>query len=140
MIQPIDHASAHVAHMPVRIYYEDTDAGGMVYHANYLKFFERARTEWLRNLGVEQDNLRQSEGLLFVVYQITVDYYKPARFNELLHVASQVAEVGKATLTLVQTLNRADCTLCRASVRLAAIADGSGRPCRIPSWLLERIL
>jgi len=77
---------------PVRIYYEDTDAGGVVYYANYLKFFERARTEMLRAEGFEQDQLLQNEGVLFVVRSVQVDYLTPARFNEQLQVDCQVAE------------------------------------------------
>jgi acyl-CoA thioester hydrolase len=90
---------------PVRIYYEDTDSGGVVYYANYLKFMERARSEWLRAIGYEQDKLAR-EGILFAVRSIAVDFLKPARFNELLHVSATVARMGHASLLFKQQVSR----------------------------------
>jgi acyl-CoA thioester hydrolase len=87
---------------PVRVYYEDTDNGGVVYYANYLKFMERARTEWLRTRGVEQDVLVQQQGVIFAVRSAQLDYLKPARFNQLLAVSVNVVQVGKASLTFEQ--------------------------------------
>ena len=89
---------------PVRVYYEDTDNGGVVYYANYLKFMERARTEWLRARGVEQDILAEQQGLIFAVRSAQLDYLKPGRFNQLLAVSVRVAEAGKASLTFDQTV------------------------------------
>jgi acyl-CoA thioester hydrolase len=87
---------------PVRVYYEDTDSGGVVYYANYLKFMERARTEWLRSLGLEQDRLIHEEGIIFAVRSVQVDYLKPALFNQLLSVSAEIIETGKASLTFKQ--------------------------------------
>ena len=89
---------------PVRVYWEDTDAGGVVYYANYLKFMERARSEWLRSLGVEQTVLAEQDGLVFVVRQVAVDYLKPARFDDALAVVCALAELNKASLTMSQRI------------------------------------
>lgn len=93
---------------PVRVYYEDTDAGGVVFYANYLKFFERARTEMLRSVGFEQDNLLAEQNLIFVVRSVKVDYLKPARFNELLDVSAKVIEYKKTNFTFEQAITRPD--------------------------------
>jgi len=87
---------------PVRVYYEDTDNGGVVYYANYLKFMERARTEWLRSLGLEQDRLINEQGIIFAVRSVQVDYLKPALFNQLLSVSAEIIATGKASLTFKQ--------------------------------------
>ena len=89
---------------PVRVYYEDTDSGGVVYFANYQKFMERARTEWLRSVGIEQDDLLVKENVIFAVRQTTVDYTKPARFNDALVVVSRVAEFRKVSFTFDQKI------------------------------------
>ena len=91
---------------PVRVYYEDTDAGGVVYHANYLKFMERARTEWLRLLGFEQDALIADWGIIFVVAHLELAYRKPARFNEQLTVITTIDELGKTSITFKQVIVR----------------------------------
>lgn len=91
---------------PVRVYYEDTDAGGVVYYANYLRFMERARTEWLRTLGYEQDRMIREQGLLFAVRSVTVEYKKPARLNDLLQVAVMGIKLGRVTLTFEQRITR----------------------------------
>lgn len=96
---------------PVRVYYEDTDAGGVVFYANYLKFFERARTEMLRSVGFEQDNLLAEQNLIFVVRSVKVDYLKPARFNELLDVSAKVIEYKKTNFTFEQAITRQQDTL-----------------------------
>lgn len=93
---------------PVRVYCEDTDAGGVVFYANYLKFFERARTEMLRSVGFEQDNLLAEQNLIFVVRSVKVDYLKPARFNELLDVSAKVIEYKKTNFTFEQAITRLD--------------------------------
>ncbi len=89
---------------PVRVYYEDTDSGGVVYYANYLKFMERARTEWLRGRGFEQDALLHEQRLMFAVRSLTVDYHRPARFNDLLLVRSAVVQAGGASLVFEQII------------------------------------
>jgi acyl-CoA thioester hydrolase len=113
---------------PVRVYYEDTDAGGVVYYANYLKFMERARTEWLRALGVEQDRLRQEEGLLLMVHSLSVRYKKPAKFNEALLVSVHVQYLGKAKITFMQQILRQDEVLCESEVTIACVDEATGRP------------
>jgi len=92
---------------PVRIYWEDTDAGGIVYYANYLKYMERARSEWLRSLGVEQTELKEREGLMFVVVRAEVDFRTPARYGDLLQVTCEVAQARRASLTFKQDIVRA---------------------------------
>lgn len=127
---------------PVRIYYEDTDSGGVVYYANYLKFMERARTEWLRARGFEQDVLLREQRLLFAVRALHVDYHRPARFNDLLEVVSQIAEAGGASLTFAQNIRRAGSSevLCSARVKVACIDAEHLRTRRLPRQLLREIV
>jgi acyl-CoA thioester hydrolase len=122
---------------PIRVYYEDTDAGGVVYHANYLKFFERARTEMLRALGYEQDWLKANAGIIFVVRSLQIDYLRPALFNELLQVSAAVIEAKKASFTFNQQINRGDEPLCTGVVRIACLDAHTLRPKAIPDYLLE---
>ncbi|PKM11869.1 MAG: tol-pal system-associated acyl-CoA thioesterase [Gammaproteobacteria bacterium HGW-Gammaproteobacteria-3] len=124
---------------PVRVYYEDTDAGGVVFYANYLKFFERARTEMLRHKGFEQDQLLKTEGIMFVVRQVQVDYLMPARFNEQINVTALVTSIKKASLIFTQTITRGDAVLCRGSVRIACLDSQSLRPKAIPEFLLRAL-
>ena len=121
---------------PIRVYYEDTDAGGFVYHTNYLKFMERARTEWLRDLGFEQTQLKQQYNLVFVVRQLSIDYLKPALFNDLLHVTSKLT-IGKASMIFTQQVLREADILCRAVVKIAAINLVKQRPQPIPPEILK---
>lgn len=107
--------------LPVRVYYEDTDSGGVVYHSNYLNFMERARTEWLRSLGFEQDILLQEQGVIFAVSSVDIAFRKPARFNELLAVTVAVQRRGAASLTLAQEVRRGDEVLASAEVRVACL-------------------
>ncbi|MDO9106792.1 MAG: tol-pal system-associated acyl-CoA thioesterase [Methylovulum sp.] len=123
----------------VRVYYEDTDAGGVVFYANYLKFFERARTERLRALGYEQDELLAKEGLLFVVRSVQVDYLSPARFNELLQVSADVAVAKHTSLTFAQLITRGADVLCSGQCRVACLDAGTMRPKAIPKYLLEQL-
>ena len=127
--------------LPVRVYYEDTDSGGVVYYANYLKFMERARTEWLRSLGFEQDELRSREGLLFAVRRAEIDYVRPALFNDLLRVTIDRCASGGASLIFEQAIRReADEALCcRGRIRVACLSDKALRPSRIPNNLLAEI-
>lgn len=127
---------------PVRVYYEDTDSGGVVYYANYLKFLERARTEWLRGRGFEQDQLARDRHLLFAVRRLSVEYRQPARFNDQLEVVSQVATVGGASLTFEQAIRRAGSTaaLCEARVKVACIHALTLQPCRMPQDLLREMI
>ena len=122
---------------PIRVYYEDTDAGGVVYHANYLKFFERVRTEMLRTLGYEQDWLRANAGIIFVVRSLQIDYLRPALFDELLQVSAKVIDSKKASFTFSQHINRGDELLCTGIVRIACLDAHTLRPKAIPDYLLE---
>ncbi len=124
---------------PVRVYYEDTDAGGVVFYANYLKFFERARTEMLRSLGFEQDSLMTEQNLIFVVRSVKVDYLKPARFNELLNASAKIIEYKKTNFTFEQSITRQQDLLCRGEVRIACLDAQSMKPKLIPSAILEHL-
>ncbi len=126
---------------PVRVYYEDTDAGGVVYYANYFRFMERARTEWLRHLGFEQDELMRDPGILFVVRRAAAEYLEPARFNDLLWVTGELAGHGRATLDLRQEVRRQadDRLLCTGEVRLACLDAVRFRPRAIPAQILEKM-
>lgn len=124
---------------PVRVYYEDTDAGGVVFYANYLKFFERARTEMLRAIGFEQDELIAKNGIIFVVTSIQVDYLTPARFNELLQVSAKVVLVKKASLIFEQIITRGNDVLCKGNVKIACLDVHTMRPKAIPEILFTAI-
>ncbi|MFM8340791.1 MAG: tol-pal system-associated acyl-CoA thioesterase [Methylomonas sp.] len=124
---------------PIRVYYEDTDAGGVVFYANYLKFFERARTEMLRHLGFEQDQLIEIQKLIFVVRSVKVDYLKPARFNDLINVDSAVIEKKKTSLIFKQSIFREDLLLCDAEIRIACLDAHTMKPKPIPTEILEKI-
>jgi acyl-CoA thioester hydrolase len=126
-------------HYPVRVYYEDTDAAGLVYYANYLKFTERARTEMLRRLGVEQERLRQETGLCFVVRRCTAEFLLPARLDDDLFVLTRLAGLGAASLELDQEVRRADAALARLAFPIAAVGP-SGRPQRLPPALRAALL
>jgi acyl-CoA thioester hydrolase len=128
----------------VRVYYEDTDAGGIVYYANYLKFFERARTDWLRALGVEQRSLAE-QGLMFVVRECALRFDRPARLDDELIVSVAVqdpaSDVKRASLRLAQSAQRADdgTVLAAGTVRIACIGSSGGRPAAMPGWIIQRI-
>ena len=120
---------------PIRVYYEDTDSGGVVYYANYLKFFERARTEMLRSKGVEQDALINNENIIFVVRSVNVDYLSPARFNEAIHIDSEISQLKKASILFKQQIYREETLLCQASVTIACLNANNFRPKAIPPTL-----
>ena len=127
---------------PVRVYYEDTDNGGVVYYANYLKFMERARSEWLRHLGFEQSVLMREDRVLFPVSRLTIEYLKPARFEDLLSVGVEIERRGRATLNLVQRIRRAAVAselLCRGKVRIACVDADSLQPRPIPTSIIRRL-
>lgn len=121
------------APFPLRIYYEDTDAGGVVYYANYLKFFERARTEWLRALGVEQRALQADTGAIFVVAEAQVRYLLPAKLDDLLTVSVQLVELGQASLQLTQQVWRGDTLLVEGQFRIGCVDAATLRPRRMPA-------
>ncbi len=118
----------------VRVYYEDTDLAGIVYYANYLKFIERARTEWVRALGVDQGRLKAEEGLVFAVRRVEADYLAPARFDDLLEVRTVLHELGGARIELSQEVWRDAQRLFAARVGLVALRP-DGRPARLPAPL-----
>ncbi len=127
----------------VRVYYEDTDSGGVVYYANYLRFMERARTEWMRELGFEQDRLREEDGLLFAVRSASLDFNAPARFNDLLEVSAEVIKHGRASITFRQQITRSsapDQVLCSGEVKVACLEAASFRPQPIPELIVKEIL
>ncbi len=117
-----------------RVYYEDTDLAGIVYYANYLKFIERARTEWVRDLGLDQARLKAEQGLVFAVRRVEADYLRPAKFDDLLTVETSLEKIGGARLELSQVVRRSDEELFRAQVVLVAISD-TGAPARLPADL-----
>ena len=125
--------------IPVRVYYEDTDSGGVVYYANYLKFMERARTEWLRALGFEQDELLVRHGVIFAVRSAKLDFFKPGRFNDLLQVSVALGRRGRASLTVLQRVQREDLVLCEGEVKIACIAAESFTPCAMPDVVAARL-
>ena len=125
--------------VPVRVYYEDTDAGGVVYYANYLKFLERCRSEWLRHLGFDQRALAQGAGaepgVVFVVAGVTVEYKRPARFDDHLVVSASIRERSRARLTFAQQVHRGDELLVDAEVRVACVDAASFKPTALPPAL-----
>jgi acyl-CoA thioester hydrolase len=123
----------------LRVYWEDTDAGGVVYHANYLKFFERARTEWLRALGIGQDRLLAETNRVFVVVRAALRYAAPARLDDEIDVSVAVAAAGRASLVLAQRATRAGTLLAEGTVRIGCVEAGTLRPRRIPNAILERL-
>lgn len=124
---------------PVRVYYEDTDAGGVVYYANYLKFLERARTEWLRARGFEQTALAAVHGVMFIVRSIALDYRKPARFNDQLEVTVELRDIGASRIALNQAVRRGQEDLASAQVEIACVNTATFRPVRIPEPVIARI-
>lgn len=131
--------SAQPFQFRLRVYYEDTDAGGIVYYANYLKFAERARTEWLRSLGVDQSNLRDADGVLFVVSSCEVQYHASARLDDLLTVQARLEKCGAATLLFAQQIWRGDTLLCSLKVRVASVGASDMRPRAMPKPLLQQL-
>jgi acyl-CoA thioester hydrolase len=126
---------------PVRVYYEDTDAAGVVFYANYLRFMERGRTEWLRALGFEQDQLRAEQGVVFAVTAVDLKYLTPARFNELLTVRSSLSHKGGASLAFEQEILRVtdQAVCCRGSVKVVCLDATTMRPRRLPDRLAAAI-
>ncbi|MGO4907249.1 tol-pal system-associated acyl-CoA thioesterase [Pseudorhodobacter sp. W20_MBD10_FR17] len=123
----------------LRVYYEDTDLAGIVYYANYLKFIERARSEWVRTLGVDQAALKARDGVVFAVRRVEADYLQPAVFDDLLQVRTVLLELTAARLVIEQAVYRGDVRLFEAKVVLVCLA-GTGRPVRLPKGLRERLI
>jgi len=125
---------------PVRVYYEDTDSGGVVYYANYLRFLERCRTEWLRACGLEQDSLREQQGIVFVVRSLQLDFRLPARFNDCLSVHSRIHQQRRASLVFAQRILRGSTLLLDGLVKVACIHVDDFKPRALPDQLNHRVL
>lgn len=125
--------------LPVRIYYEDTDAGGVVYYANYLRFLERGRTEVLRALGFEQAQLARDTGIAFAVRSLQVDFLKPARLDDLIEVHSSMGELGRAQAVFRQVIRRGDEVLVEATVRVACLDLARGKATAIPKIIHDQL-
>jgi acyl-CoA thioester hydrolase len=123
----------------VRVYYEDTDAGGVVYYANYLKFLERARTEWLRALGFDLPGLARDHGAMFIVRSLAVDYLRPAALNDEIAVTVELERLGAGQILLEQRITRGSEELAAARVRLACVNPATFRPVRIPRSVAARL-
>ena len=121
----------------VRVYYEDTDAGGVVYHANYLNFMERARTEWLRALGFEQTDLRDNLHIVIVIHSLQIAFKKPAKFNDLLTVKCHLTKLGNSSWHCAQSILRDDEVLIEAQVKAAFVNTQTFKPTRIPAAILQ---
>jgi acyl-CoA thioester hydrolase len=122
---------------PVRVYYEDTDASGVVYYANYLKFFERARTEWLRSFGLNQDRLAQEEGLIFVVRRALLDFLRPARLDDMLEVTVEPLKLARVYVDLAQEARCGTQVLARAEIRVACLSQRAFKPAAMPQFLRD---
>lgn len=125
--------------LPVRVYFQDTDAGGVVYHASYLNFMERARTEWLRAHGYSNAGLMKEFGLVFVVRSMKLDYLKPALLDDSLDVTAQIKDIGRSRLTLLQTVLRGEELLTEAEVHLVCVSLASFKPASVPEVLRTQL-
>ncbi len=123
----------------VRVYWEDTDAGGVVFYANYLKFFERARTEWLRHAGIGQQQLRDETGVMFVVADVQTRYLSSARLDDLLSITVRVEEQGAASMVIAQEAWRGDTLLAQGRIRIGCVQALDLKPCRIPKHVVDAI-
>jgi len=123
----------------VRVYYEDTDAGGIVFYANYLKFFERARTEWLRAAGVDQQHLIEREGAAFVVKNATIDYHAPARLDDEITLTLIIEKLGRASVQFVQKAYKGDLLLVEASVKVGCVDIATVRPRSLPGDVADKM-
>ena len=124
---------------PVRVYYEDTDAAGVVYYANYLKYMERARTEWLSSLGFDLAAVERVHGIVFVVNHVDIEFRLPAQLSDRLDVTLQLVELGRARLVADQAVRRGNAVLTQARVALACVDSSTWRPARIPAPLYARM-
>ncbi|MDD4928973.1 MAG: tol-pal system-associated acyl-CoA thioesterase [Gallionella sp.] len=123
---------------PVRVYFQDTDAGGVVYHASYVNFMERARTEWLRSHGYSNAELMKTFGVMFVVRTMKIDYLRPALLDDMLDVTARVKDVGRSRLTLLQTVRREEELLTEGEVHLVCVSRETFKPVRLPEVLCSQ--
>lgn len=124
--------------LPIRVYFQDTDAGGVMYHASYVNFMERARTEWLRTLGYSNAELMREFGVVFVVRSLRLDYFKPALLDDLLEVTAQIKDTGRSRLTLLQNVLRGDEVLAEGEVHLVCVSVESFKPVSVPEVLRKQ--
>ncbi|MEI7574643.1 MAG: tol-pal system-associated acyl-CoA thioesterase [Methylotenera sp.] len=124
---------------PIRVYYEDTDSGGVVYHSNYLNFMERARTEWLRAMGFEQTTLKEEYGVIIVVHSLSISFKKPAYFNDMLIVHSALSNMGHSSIGMTQTIQRNGILLIEAQVKAAFVDAVTFKPVGIPAKIKQKI-
>lgn len=133
MNQPTRHRGVQFSFdWPIRVYYEDTDAGGIVFFANYLKFFERARTEWLRACGIDQRKLAEENGIVFIVSETAVKYRMPARLDDTLTISSRIERLGKASVEFVQEAWRGDTLLAVGTIRVGCVELATLKPIALP--------
>lgn len=129
----------HVFSLPIRVYFQDTDAGGVVYHASYVNFMERARTEWLREFyGYSNAGLMKEFGVVFVVRSLKLDYLKPALLDDILSVTAQIKDVGRSRITLLQTVMREHEVLTEAEVHLVCVSLEGFKPVSVPEALRQQ--
>jgi len=124
---------------PLRVYFEDTDAGGVVYHAQYVKFLERARTEWLRYLGFTNSDLERKHKMLFIVSEIAVEFLKPARLDDSVNISVSIEALGRVRVTFHQEIRRGDDTLAKARVVVASVSADAFKPMEIPPELRKKM-
>ena len=129
---------AKVYTLPVRVYFQDTDAGGVVYHASYVNFMERARTEWMRGFGFSNAGLMKELGVVFVVRSLKLDYLKPALLDDLLDVSVQLKAIGRSRVTLHQMMTRGEEILVEAEIHLVSVSMESFKPVSVPEVLREQ--
>ncbi|MBI4988730.1 MAG: tol-pal system-associated acyl-CoA thioesterase [Rhodocyclales bacterium] len=138
-MSPVSQSAPGTFTFPVRVYYEDTDTAGIVYYANYLRYLERGRTEWLRALGVEQLRLAQETGLVFAVRSLSIEYLKPARLDDQLAVLTELTLPGRAQVTLKQWIERDGETLVEATVRVACLDARKMKPAALPAEIRRKM-
>jgi acyl-CoA thioester hydrolase len=136
---PVNNSAPGPFVIPVRVYYEDTDTAGVVYYANYLRYLERGRTEWLRALGVEQLRLAEETGIVFAVRSLNIEYLKPARLDDQLAVLTELTLAGRAQVTLKQWIERGGETLVEATVRVACLDAKKMKPAALPADLRRKM-
>jgi acyl-CoA thioester hydrolase len=136
---PVNNSASGSFSIPVRVYYEDTDTAGIVYYANYLRYLERGRTEWLRALGIEQLRLAEETGLVFAVRSLSIEYLKPARLDDQLAVLTELTVPGRAQVTLRQWIERGGETLVEATVRVACLDAKKMKPAALPEEIRRKM-
>lgn len=139
-MQPVSKVHGQSFILPVRVYYEDTDAAGVVYYANYLRYLERARTEWLRAIGVEHQRLAAEQGIGFVVRSCTIEYLRPARLDDALEIVSRIASLGRAQLEFDQAVCRDGEQLVSARVRVACLDLRRMKPVGLPAEVKNNLI